>query len=30
MAANPNFLKFVDDNQPALIDRLRKAVEIPS
>jgi len=30
MAANPQFLKFVDDNQAALIDRLRKAVEIPS
>jgi hypothetical protein len=30
MAANPQFLKFVDDNQEQLIERLRKAVEIPS
>lgn len=30
MAANPQFLKFVDDNQEALIQRLRNAVEIPS
>lgn len=30
MAANPQFLKFVDDNQDHLIDRLAQAVAIPS
>ncbi|TXT07163.1 hypothetical protein VHUM_03333 [Vanrija humicola] len=30
MAANPQFVKYVDDHQADFIDRLRQAVEIPS
>lgn len=30
MAANPSFLKYVDDHQADFIQRLKEAVEIPS
>ena len=30
MAANPQFLKYVDDHQADFINRLKEAVEIPS
>lgn len=30
MAANPQFIKYVDDHSADFIDRLRQAVEIPS
>lgn len=30
MAANPDFLKYVDDHKDDFIQRLKSAVEIPS